>query len=232
MRMAEPTTLPRGRFITFEGGEGTGKSTQLRLLAARIEALGIEVRMTREPGGTPGAEAVRHVLLSGAAAPLGPIAEAILFAAARQDHVTMLIEPALAAGNWVICDRFIDSTRIYQGELGSVDPQLIRALEKLTIGDTRPDLTIILDAPAYIGLARAARRRGTGETDRFESESTQFHEELNAAYRSLAQKEPDRCVLIDARGDPETVAESVWRVCEARFDLRRAPGPALAEAVS
>ena len=200
----------RGRFITFEGGEGTGKSTQVRLLAARLRLAGLRVLLTREPGGSPGAEAIRHVLLSGAAEPLGPDAEAILFAAARIDHVSTVIEPALAAGTWVICDRFIDSTRVYQGTLGRVEPELIRALERVAVGETRPDATVILDLPPYIGLARAARRRGSEAVDRFEQESHAFHDRLHAAYRELAAQEPERCALIDARGTPEDVAEAIW----------------------
>jgi dTMP kinase len=150
----------RGRFITFEGGEGTGKSTHSALLAARLQSLGIRVLLTREPGGSPGAEVIRHVLLSGVAKPLGVEAEALLFAAARGDHVGSTIEPALARGTWVICDRFIDSTRVYQGALGRLDPKFIRALERVTVGDLRPDLTFILDVPADVGLARASKRRG------------------------------------------------------------------------
>src|SRR5882672_3434868 len=131
----------RGRFITFEGGEGAGKSTHAAMLAQRLRGLGIAVVLTREPGGSPGAEVIRHVLLSGAAKPFGPDAEAILFAAARDDHIRNTIQPALARGRWVICDRFIDSTRVYQGELGQVNPLLIQALERVTVGDLKPDLT-------------------------------------------------------------------------------------------
>src|SRR5215510_5244402 len=145
----------RGRFITFEGGEGTGKSTHAALLAQRLRALGLGVVLTREPGGSPGAEIIRHVLLSGAAKPFGPHAEAILFAAARDDHIRSTITPALDRGRWVISDRFTDSTRVYQGNLGNLDARMIRRLEKLTIGDTRPELTFILDMPAEEGLARA-----------------------------------------------------------------------------
>src|SRR6202050_4617180 len=132
----------RGKFIPFEGGEGTGKSTQAAALAKHLQSLGIGVTLTREPGGSPGAEIIRHVLLSGAAKPLGPEAEAMLFAAARDDHVQQTILPALDDGKWVICDRFADSTRIYQGVLGSVDLRLIRALERVSIGDLKPDLTL------------------------------------------------------------------------------------------
>src|SRR5437899_4838387 len=141
----------RGRFITFEGGEGTGKSTQASLLAERLRGYGLGVVVTREPGGSPGAEAIRHVVLSGAAQPLGSHAEAILFAAARDDHVSQLIRPALDRGRWVVCDRFVDSSRVYQGVLGNVDQRVIRSLERIAVGDTRPDITFILDAPAELG---------------------------------------------------------------------------------
>src|SRR5882757_6641189 len=147
----------RGKFITFEGGEGSGKSTQVAGLAMRLKKLSVGVVVSREPGGSAGAEAIRHVLLSGAAKPLGPHAEAILFAAARADHLRQTIRPALERGQWVISDRFADSTRIYQGVLGNVDARLIWRLEKLTVGETGPDLTIILDIPPEEGLARAGK---------------------------------------------------------------------------
>src|SRR3954470_11571998 len=151
-----------GKFITFEGGEGAGKSTQANALAKRLESLGLRAVVSREPGGSAGAEAIRHVLLSGAAKPLGPHAEAILFAAARADHLRQTIKPALDSGAWVISDRFADSTRIYQGVLGNVDARLIARLEKLTVGELGPDLTIILDITPEIGLTRASKRRGGG----------------------------------------------------------------------
>lgn len=216
----------RGRFITFEGGEGTGKSTQAQLLARRLERLGLQVLVTREPGGSPGAEIIRHVLLSGAAQPLGPDAEAMLFAAARDDHVQCTVRPALAAGRWVISDRFADSTRVYQGVLGEVDKPLIRALERLAVGDTRPDLTFVLDLAPEAGLARAARRRGGAAADRFEHEALQFHARLREAYRELAAAEPARCVLVDASGSPEGVAVVVWKACTERLGLDPAAGEA------
>jgi len=148
----------RGKFITFEGGEGTGKSTQAAMLALRLESLGLAVQLTREPGGSPGAEIIRHVLLSGAAKPFGPEVEAMLFAAARDDHVQCTILPALEAGKWVICDRFADSTRVYQGVLGKVDERLIKGLERVSIGSLAPDLTIILDVPVELGLERIKQR--------------------------------------------------------------------------
>ena len=189
----------RGKFITFEGGEGTGKSTQASLLALRLASLGIGVQLTREPGGSPGAEIIRHVLLSGVAKPLGADTEAMLFAAARDDHVRQTILPALKAGKWVICDRFADFTRVYQGVLGVVDPRLIRALERVSIGDLKPDLTLVLDVPVEVGMKRASGRRRGGKADRFEAEDIDFHRKLRKAYLALAAAEHDRCVVIDAR---------------------------------
>jgi dTMP kinase len=217
--------------ITFEGGEGTGKSTHAGLLAERLKTLGIAVVRTREPGGSPGAEAIRHVLLSGAAKPLGPSAEAILFAAARDDHVKQLIEPALACGAWVVCDRFIDSTRVYQGALGHVDMKFIRALERATIGELMPDLTFVLDVPAEDGISRANKRRGGGDIDRFEMEALAFHEGLREAYRLLALVEPERCVMIDATEPKPKVADRIWKAVNERLDPAMAP-LALADAAS
>lgn len=213
----------RGRFITLEGGEGAGKSTQAERLADRLRALAIAVVVTREPGGSAGADVMRHVLLSGAAKPLGPVAEALLFAAARDDHVRTTIAPALALGTWVVCDRFIDSTRVYQGVLGRVDPKLIRGLERLTVSDTMPDLTLVLDLPAETGLARAAQRRAGAKADRFETETFAFHANLRQAFRAVAAAEPERCVLIDAARPVDRVADDVWAVVNARLDPGRAP---------
>jgi dTMP kinase len=213
----------RGKFITFEGGEGSGKSTQAKLLAEKLRALGVGVKLTREPGGSPAAEAIRHILLSGAAKPLGAEAEAMLFAAARDDHLVTTIRPALEKGIWVISDRFADSTRVYQGTLGEVDPRLIRRLERIIIGDTWPDLTFILDVPADEGLRRAHHRRGESEIDRFESENTEFHSKLREAYRQLAASEPARCVLIDSTQPKEKVAEQIWSVVNTRLDPATAP---------
>jgi dTMP kinase len=210
----------RGKFITFEGGEGSGKSTHAAELATRLRGEGVDVVLTREPGGSPGAEIIRHVILSGLAKPLGAETEAILFAAARDDHVRTTILPALEAGRWVICDRFIDSTRVYQGVLGKVDPRLIRRLERITVGETRPDLTFLLDVPATVGLARAKNRRAGGSADRFESESPQFHETLREAYRDLAEQEPSRIALLDGRAPREVVADRIWRLVEERLLAR------------
>jgi len=212
----------RGHLITFEGGEGSGKSTHAATLAERLISLGIEVVLTREPGGSPGAEVIRHILLSGVAKPLGAETEAILFAAARDDHVQTTILSALQSGQWVISDRFIDSTRVYQGSLGSVDHRLIRSLERVTIGSAYPDLTFILDVPPQIGLTRASQRRGQGPADRFEAESIEFHEKLRQAYRTLAAEEPERCIILDGRAPREVVAEHIWLTVQERFLSDRA----------
>ena len=213
----------RGRFITFEGGEGTGKSTQAAMLALRLEALGIGVKLTREPGGSPGAEIIRHVLLSGAAKPFGPEVEAMLFAAARNDHVEWTIRPALEAGKWVICDRFIDSTRVYQGIVGDVDRRLINGLERVSIGDLKPDLTVILDVPVGVGMSRIRRRRGSAKADRFEAENLEFHQKLRDGYRALAAAEPQRCVIVDSSGAKENVARQIWDAVQTRLDPASAP---------
>jgi len=214
---------PRGKFITFEGGEGTGKSTQAAMLAGRLESLGIAVLLTREPGGSPGAEVIRHVLLSGAAKPLGADVEAMLFAAARQDHVKCAIEPALVAGGWVVCDRFADSTRVYQGTLGRVDPRFIKSLERVSGGDLKPDLTFVLDMPVEIALQRAAQRRNGSNPDRFEAEEVESHEKLRDAYLSLAASEPNRCVMIDASASKDEVARRIWATVNSRLDPAMAP---------
>ncbi|HUC50071.1 MAG TPA: dTMP kinase [Xanthobacteraceae bacterium] len=213
----------RGKFITFEGGEGTGKSTQSAMLALRLEALGHRVLLTREPGGSPGAEIIRHVLLSGAAKPLGPDVEAMLFAAARDDHVQCTILPALESGKWVICDRFVDSTRVYQGILGQVDHRLIRGLERVAVGDLMPDLTLMLDIPVEVGLARARKRRGGAKPDRFEAENFEFHQKLRDAYLAIAAEEPQRCAVVDASAGREAVAREIWNVVGARLDPMTAP---------
>jgi dTMP kinase len=207
----------RGRFITFEGGEGSGKSTQIKTLAARLDAAKLRAIVTREPGGSPGAEIIRHVVLSGMGKLLGAEAETLLFAAARDDHVHTVIEPALNQGTWVLCDRFSDSTRVYQGRLGKVAPAVLNAMERVTIGDLKPDVTLILDVPVEIGMARAAARRGAGAPDRFEAEDVKFHQQLRDGYRQIAADEPQRCVLIDATADPSTVAANVWTAIRDRL---------------
>jgi dTMP kinase len=207
----------RGRFITFEGGEGSGKSTQIKTIAERLKAAKLRSIVTREPGGSPGAEIIRHLVLSGMGKLLGSEAETLLFAAARDDHVRTVIEPALNQGIWVLCDRFSDSTRAYQGSLGKVSPEILNAMERVTIGDLKPDLTIILDVPVEVGTRRAKARRGAGSPDRFEAEGFRFHQELREAYRRIAADEPQRCVLIDATAEPALVAEKIWTALRDRF---------------
>jgi dTMP kinase len=216
--MSEAARAPRrGRFITLEGGEGAGKSTQARLLAERLRMRGYECITTREPGGSPGAERLREVLLSGAVAPLGSTAEALLFTAARIDHLDHTILPALARGAFVVCDRFVDSTRAYQGALGNLDPQLISALERIAVGSARPDLTLILDLPPDVGMARAAARRAEAAPDRFEREGASFHEGLRRAFLDIARQEPERCVVIDATRSLSEIADEIWATVEGRL---------------
>ena len=216
----------RGQFITFEGGEGSGKSTQIRILADRLGTEKLRAVVTREPGGSTGAEIMRHLVLSGMGKLLGPEAEALLFTAARDDHVHTVIMPALEQGVWVLCDRFSDSTRVYQGRLGQIDPRILNAMERVTIGDLKPDLTFVLDVPVEIGMQRAAARRGTGLPDRFEAEEIGFHQKLRDAYRRIAEDEPKRCVLIDANADADIVAAKVWTALRERM-----PAGALNETV-
>ena len=207
--------MNRGRFITFEGGEGTGKSTQAKRLAERLKANGEDVVLTREPGGSPGAEALRKLLVEGSADRWSSNSETLLMYAARADHLERTIRPALARGAWVICDRFMDSTRAYQGAGGGVSTALIEQLERAIVADDRPDLTLVFDLPVEDGLARAKSRAG-GEA-RFESKGPVFHERLRAAYLRLAEREPVRCVVIDAAPHPDRVAESVWTTIAKRL---------------
>jgi dTMP kinase len=208
-----------GRFITFEGGEGAGKSTQIRRLAVRLSGNGRKVTITREPGGTPTAETIRRFLLSGLGESLGAESEAVLFAAARADHVERLIRPALARGEWVISDRFIDSTRVYQGITGGADRSLLDALERVSVGQTRPDLTIILDVPAAVGLSRASARMvaAGASPDRFEAEALAIHERRREGFLEIARREPWRCVVIDATESEEAVATRIWQVVKTRL---------------
>jgi len=212
--------LARGFFITFEGGEGAGKSTQIRRLAEKLAARGHDVITTREPGGSPGAEAIRHILLSGAAEPFGPAMEAILFAAARSDHVEQLIRPAVARGGIVLCDRFVDSSRVYQGAAGNLDPAFMAELERVSVGGMLPDLTLILDIDPAEGLRRAAARRGLAEPDRFEKESRTVHERRREAFLDIAGREPGRCVVVDASGDADSVEQAVTSAAFAALERR------------
>ncbi len=207
-----------GIFITLEGGEGGGKSTQSAALAARLRKAGLETVATREPGGSAAAERIRATLLAGTFRPFGAEAEALLFAAARIDHLDLTIRPALASGRWIVCDRFHDSTRAYQGALGALDPGFLQSLERVTLAGTKPDLTFILDVPARTGLARAALRRSPGaKPDRFERESLGFHQTLREAFLAIAAGEPERCVVVDATQSPDEVEQAIWDVVSHRF---------------
>jgi dTMP kinase len=207
--------VARGRFITFEGGEGAGKSTQARRLAERLAGLGVEALTTREPGGSPGAEEIRALLVSGEADRWSPVTETLLMYAARRDHIERVISPALDRGAWVICDRFLDSTRAYQGAAGGAPAGLISVLEAAVVEERLPDLTLILDLAPSAGLARAAGRGG-GEA-RFEAKGAAFHERLRAAFLDIAAREPDRCRVIDAGRELDAVGEAVWAAVRGRF---------------
>ena len=207
--------MTRGWFITIEGGEGAGKSTQIRRLAPRLADLGHDVVLTREPGGSPGAEAIRALLVTGETDRWSPISEALLMSAARRDHIERLIAPALARGAVVLCDRFFDSTRAYQGAGGGVSPALIEALEREVVGEVRPDLTLIFDLPVAVGLARAAAR-GEGEA-RFEAKGAAFHQRLREGFVAIAAAEPERCRMIDADASEDMVADAVWSAVSARL---------------
>jgi len=211
----------RARFITFEGGEGVGKSTQVKRLLSALERRSIEAVRTREPGGTPKAEAVRAFILQGRSEMWGPGAEAVLFAAARLDHVHQLVAPNLDAGRWVISDRFADSTRAYQGLTGGVDGKLIDALEVLALDGHKPDVTIVLDMDPEIAFRRVMARETeavlavTG--DRFEKEDLDWHRRLREAFLAIARNNVERCVVIPANQSEDALAEEVWDVLARRF---------------
>ena len=212
--------MTRERFITLEGGEGAGKSTQARRLAARLEEKGHKVLITREPGGSPGAETIRKLIVSGDAGRWTPKAEALLIFAAREDHLARTIRPALDRGEWVICDRFIDSTRAYQGAAQGLDRQVIDILSEIVIGDDMPALTLMLDLPVEAGLERAGKRAGEGSAeDRYEKMEVQFHQTLRQAFLDIAAAEPGRCAVIDAARNEEEVAAAIW----AEVGIKLAP---------
>jgi dTMP kinase len=209
--------MRQGRFITLEGGEGTGKSTQAARLARRLTAAGREVVATREPGGSPGAEAIRTLLVEGAPDRWSATTETLLVYAARRDHVERVIQPALARGAWVVCDRFLDSTRAYQGAGGGAPAGLIAALEEDVVGPCMPDVTLILDLPVELGLRRAADR--SGRERRFEAKGRAFHEALRQAFLDIAAREPGRCVLIAADAAVGAVEAAVWRAVDERLGM-------------
>lgn len=217
-----------GRFITFEGGEGAGKSTQIAGLAKRLEDAGIGVITTREPGGAPGADTIRSILVSGDTNRWDPMSEALLNFAARREHLIRTIWPALERGHWVLSDRFADSTMAYQGYGHGVDRALIDALYRAAVGNFRPDMTLMLDLPVAEGLRRANQRNNASATaeDRYERMDVAFHERLRAGFLAIAAAEPDRCVVIDAAGEPDEVAGRIWTSVAGKFaaDLSQAGG--------
>jgi dTMP kinase len=219
--MPEQKLTNMARFLTFEGGEGVGKSTQVKRLLTRLNRCGISAVRTREPGGTPKAEAIRSFILQGRSEEWGVGAEAVLFAAARLDHVNQLIAPNLKNGRWVISDRFHDSTRAYQGLTGGVDPTLIDALEELALNGHDPELTIILDMDpekAFRRVAQRAEQDGIpAVTDRYEKENLEWHIKLRQAFLEIGAHNKERCVVVSALGDPNEVAEEIWDVVRDRF---------------
>lgn len=204
--------MKRGKFITFEGGEATGKSTQAKRLAERLEHAGIPVIVTREPGGTPVGEDVRALIMKDR--PTDPVTELLLFAAARAEHMTSVIRPALYDGTWVISDRFIDSTRVYQGKLYGLERGFIEQLEKFIVAPDYPDLTLILDLPASAGIERAELR---GTLSRYDAERIETHEALREGFLEIAEQEPQRCVLIDGHLPLESVETAVWQAVTAHL---------------
>jgi dTMP kinase len=211
------SAVTRGRFITFEGGEGAGKSTQVRLLADRLAGHASEVVVTREPGGSTGAEAIRELLVTGAVDRWSGVSETLLMYAARRDHIERVIRPALERGAWVLCDRFADSTRAYQGAGGGVGPALIAALEQHVLEGVKPDLTLILDLPADAGLARAGGRAEA--QSRFEAKGHAFHERLRQAFLDIAKAEPERCAVIPATASREAVSAAIWTAVQDRLGV-------------
>ena len=207
----------RGQFITFEGGEGAGKSTQARLLKAALEAREKKVVLTREPGGSEGAEQIRKLLVEGEPERWTPLSETLLFLAARADHVARLIKPALKSGTWVISDRFSDSTFVYQGIARGLGTKTVKRLHKAALGSFAPDLTLVLDLDPAEGLKRASARGGQHE-NRFERFDADFHARLRSAFREIVVENPERCVLIDGGRAAEEVAADVWRAVKERLD--------------
>ncbi len=216
--------MARGKFITFEGGEGAGKSTQVRLLAEHLTGLGLDVVVTREPGGSPFAEAIRTVVLDAATPPHAELSEALLFNAARADHLERTIRPALEKGRWVICDRFMDSTRVYQGLVGGLDQEVLDALDRIVVQPTVPDLTVLIDLDPVVGLARVEQRRLGGAlapVDRYESRSPDFHERLREGFLRIARDEPQRCVIVDGFQSVDALAREIRGHADARLPRGR-----------
>lgn len=222
---ATSQTTTRGRLITLEGGEGVGKSTQAGRLVDALARVGIDAVVTREPGGSPFGEALRPVLVGHEFPDRVPLADALVFSAARVDHIAHTIEPALAAGRWVICDRFIDSTRVYQGLSLPTELGTLTKLEALTVpASAYPSLTIVLDMAVEGSVARAAARHaaaGGGVADRFEGQGADYHEMLREGFLAIVDAEPDRCVLVDAAQPADDVSQQVWAIVAARLGIER-----------
>ena len=203
--------MPRGRFITFEGPEGSGKSTQIGRLAARLRAKGLLVLCTREPGGTPTGELIRDILQhNGSGEGISPRAELLLFEASRAQLVSHVILPALKAGQWVLCDRFMDSTTAYQGYARGFPIDSVGAINAFAVGEAQPELTLLLDLPVKTGFERLQIRNAGAEGDRFEREALDFHERVRAGYQAIAARSPERFRIVDAQATPETVEQSIW----------------------
>ncbi|MEO5374773.1 MAG: dTMP kinase [Alphaproteobacteria bacterium] len=211
--------MTRGRFVTFEGGEGAGKSTQVRLLIEALGRAGIDALATREPGGAPGAEQIRRLLVEGDVGRWDPMTEALLHFAARRDHMARTVWPALDAGRWVVSDRFADSTMAYQGHGQALDRSVIEGLYRLVLGDFAPDLTVILDLPVEVGLGRAAARNGSGVEDRYERMGLDFHRRLRQAFLDIAAREPTRCVVIPADGTPAAIHAAILDALRLHLDI-------------
>ena len=211
--------MARGRFISLEGGEGSGKTTQARRLTRRLVARGLRIVETREPGGTRFAGEVRALLLSGATEALGPDLEAVLVSRAREDHLSKVIRPALARGDWVVCDRFADSTRAYQGALSGGDTAFIEALQKVVVGDEGPQLTLVLDVPTDVAMARVAERGKSTPLARFDSGSREGFDRLRESFLDIARREPERCVVVDAAPSVDAVEAAIWEAVAGRLGV-------------
>lgn len=207
--------MPQGRFITFEGGEGAGKSTQVDKLRASLEDKGIDVLVTREPGGSPSAENIRSLLVTGAPDRWSPMTEALLHTAARQEHLENTVRPALATGQWVLCDRFFDSTMAYQGYAQGLGKHIVEQLNAMVVKETIPDLTLVFDLPVEQGLARTQGRGGN--EDRYERMGQSFHETLRSAFLDIVRENAGRCELVDATLSIDDIAERVWTIVGARY---------------
>ena len=215
------TDLSRPPFITFEGGEGTGKSTQIDLLSRKLRDCGIAVVATREPGGSPGAEDIRHLLVTGEVDRWTPLTEALLNYGARQEHLAQTIRPALLTGDWVLCDRFSDSTLAYQGYAGGVDLDVLKQLDRMIVGEDQPDLTIVLDLDPAEGLKRAGDR-GDLE-DRYEKKGLQYHQDIRDAFLAIARDQSDRCKVIDAGQPIDMIADQIWNLVRTQFAVAETP---------